>query len=94
MEQIIKKYLCNFCINNKKEKCIKIKETSKNNIIVYSCENYNKRNEREEQKMNKNYIRYCYYDEIGSYIAIILKDTPIDKIEELKNRYDEVKFEE
>ena len=37
---------------------------------------------------------YGYYDEVGTYIAIVSEDTPKEEIEKLKLIYDEVLFKE
>ncbi len=39
-------------------------------------------------------FNYSYYDETGKHIAIVNKNTPKETIERLKQKYDEVKYEE
>lgn len=41
-----------------------------------------------------NYIRYTFYDDDKKLIAIVNKNTPKEEIEQLQQKYDEVKFEE
>ena len=37
---------------------------------------------------------YGYYDEQGKHIAIVHRNTPKETIERLKEKFDEVKYEE
>lgn len=41
-----------------------------------------------------NYIRYTFYDDDKRLIAIVNKNIPKEVMQELLQKYDEVKFEE
>ena len=41
-----------------------------------------------------NYIRYTFYDDDKRLIAIVTKNIPKEVMQELLQKYDEVKFEE
>ena len=41
-----------------------------------------------------NYIRYTFYDDDKRLIAIVSKNIPKEVMQELLQKYDEVKFEE
>ena len=41
-----------------------------------------------------NYIRYTFYDDEKRLIAIVTKNIPKEIMQELLQKYDEVKFEE
>ena len=41
-----------------------------------------------------NYIRYTFYDDDKRLIAIVYKNIPKEAMQELLQKYDEVKFEE
>lgn len=41
-----------------------------------------------------NYIRYTFYDDDKRLIAIVNKNIPKEAMQELLQKYDEVKFEE
>ena len=43
--------------------------------------------------MNK-YIEYAYYDENKKFIAIVKENTPTDVINDLKTKYDEIRYKE
>lgn len=44
-------------------------------------------------KLNE-YINYAFYDENKTFIAIINKNTPIEIINALKTKYDEIRYKE
>lgn len=44
--------------------------------------------------MINNYIRYTFYDDDKRLIAIVNKNITKEEIEQLQQKYDEVKFEE
>ena len=44
--------------------------------------------------MINNYIRYTFYDDDKRYIAIVYPNTPKEVIQDLLQKYDEVKFKE
>lgn len=44
--------------------------------------------------MINNYIRYTFYDDDKRLIAIVNKNIPKEVMQELLQKYDEVKFEE
>lgn len=46
MEELIKKNLCDFCRQEQKENCIKIKEKVIKNGKVFKCMNYKKQNKK------------------------------------------------
>lgn len=92
MEDVIKEKLCNFCTNNKSENCMNIKTNIQKEVICYMCQNYNKKEEG-YQKFAE-YIKYTFYSDIGEYVAIIRKETPKEKIQEIKMYFDEVKYQE
>lgn len=62
MEDVIKKYLCNFCIN-KKDNCKNIKIKKEGNIMVTKCENYKNKEDdwfvRESKKFAKTKCSKC-----------------------------------
>ena len=41
-----------------------------------------------------NYIKYTYYDDTGKKIAIVYQNIPKEEIQNLLQKYDEVKFKE
>ena len=41
-----------------------------------------------------NYIKYTFYDDDKRLIAIVTKNIPKEVMQELLQKYDEVKFEE
>ena len=40
MEDVIKKALCNFCMNNKRQGWMEYTETKVNNVRIYKCASY------------------------------------------------------
>ncbi len=47
MEEVIRKELCNFCMNNKCSDCMEIEQKEKNNVKSYKCINYKDSKRRE-----------------------------------------------
>lgn len=92
MEDVIKEKLCNFCVNNKSKNCMTYKESKKNGVIYYMCENYEYKEKKKLELME--YIKYTFYDDVNNYIAIVKEGTESDKIEEMKQFFDEVKYKE
>lgn len=39
-------------------------------------------------------LKYSYYDEEGKFIAIVNRFTSLKEIEKLKEKYDEVRYDE
>ena len=39
MEEVIKKYFCNFCLNNKCQNCMDIVSVSEKDVLTYKCVN-------------------------------------------------------
>jgi len=50
--------------------------------------------ERKEVSIMNNYIKYTFYDDDKRLIAIVNKNIPKEVMQELLQKYDEVKFEE
>lgn len=44
--------------------------------------------------MMNNYIKYTFYDENNKLIAIVSQNITKEAMQDLKKRYDEVKFKE
>ena len=42
----------------------------------------------------KEHIKYTFYDENGSLVAIVKENTPKDIVNKLSKAYDEVKYKE
>ena len=95
VKENFKKYVCIFCSEHKCEnnyKCMNIKKENKNNILTYKCCNFKKKFRLEPEFIK--FIKYTYYEENGDYIAIINTNTPIDIINKMKTKFDEVRFRE
>lgn len=57
MEDVIKKYFCNFCMRkNNCKNCMKIKIEKNNNILIYRCVNFN----RNKNKKLPYYVDFDY----------------------------------
>lgn len=85
--------ICILCLNSKCRNCKdKIRTEKQENSIVYKCNEFKKK----ELKMSrfKDYIKYVFYDEIGTSVAIIKTETPPEIIKELNKEYEEIKFQE
>ena len=64
MEDVIKEKLCNFCVNNNKNNCMKIISSKDNDILTYKCENFIckgdvQMDKEEVEKFSKEYCKNC-----------------------------------
>jgi len=95
VERVLEEEYCIFCLNHKCKKdweCLKFKISEKDNMVTYKCLNFVKGPKKEIEF--KEYLKYAFYDEVGNYVAIIKRRTPKNIIEQMKNKFDEVKFME
>lgn len=102
MEDIQIDELCT-CCKHKRNNCKNIKSKKQGNCTIYKCLNYEFATEETHQENKKDwwekmdrydYIKYTFYDECNSYIAIVDKNIPKEYLELLQEEYDEVKFKE
>lgn len=90
VKNYLRKNICIFCPNNKKEKCMDIQKNSQNGIITYKCLNFQKK-ETENRILNK-FIKFEYLNEYNKLVVIVIKETPDNIIKELKLKYDEIEI--
>jgi len=92
VQKDLKEKICIFCLRHECMNCMNIHKSKKNGIVTYKCINFKKGKIIMEDY--KEYLKYSFYDETNSYIAIIEKNTPKEIIEEMKKHFDEVKYSE
>lgn len=84
--------ICTFCRYRNIDECENIQIEENENLSVYKCLNYRRRNIA--MKEFSEYILYTYYDEVGKYIAIKKKNVPEGILKQMKLKFDEVKDKE
>lgn len=93
VEKELIKNICIFCLKYECEKnCMKLVQEKQGTTKVYKCLNFVKKH-RVPQEFAE-FVRYTFYEEDGSYIAIVKRDTPKYVIHQMKYKFDEVKFKE
>lgn len=92
VENYLKKNICIFCDNTRKEKCMKIQQINNNGIITCKCLNFNRKQETKQERMFSKFIKFEYLNEFNKYVVIVIKETPKNIIEELKMKYDQIEI--
>lgn len=90
VKNYLRKNICIFCSNNNEEKCMNIQKAIKNGVIIYKCSNFIKK--EKESKIHNKFIKFEYLDEFNKFIVVVIKDTPQNILNDLKQKYDEIKI--
>lgn len=94
VKDYLKKNICIFCDNEKKEKCMNIQCINQNGLFTCKCLNFNRKQEAKQERMFSKFIKFEYLNEFNKYVVIVIKETPKNVIEELKLKYDEIEIQD
>ena len=93
VERLLKENICIFCLKHEcKEKCMELQTINQFGLITHKCLNFKKKQTTPIEFVE--FVRYTFYDENGKYVAIIKTKTPHYTINQMKQKFDEVKYRE
>lgn len=95
VKNYLKKNICIFCDNNRKENCMNIQQNKNDGVFTCKCLNFIKKQQQsKEERIFSKFIKFEYLNEFNRFTVVIIKETPHNIIDQLKLKYDQIEIQE